>query len=103
MTPSTYSTSLLLEPELARVSTPYLTPRAALVNITVDASLSDEDRRALVRELREDAVEMTGGTLDVLVGGNVGMDVDVMAFAQENMPGVVAYIVTLTALALFVQ
>ena len=103
MTPSTYSTSLLLEPELARVSTPYLTPRAALVNITVEASLPDQERRDLVRELRRDAAAMTDGELQVLVGGNVGMDVDVLAFAGENMPAVVAYIVSLSAIALFVQ
>lgn len=103
MSPSTYSTSLVLEPELGRVSTPYLTPRAALVNVTLDPTLSDDDRRDLVRELRAASRDMAGRDLEVLVGGNVGMDVDVMAFATEQMPVVVAGIVGLTAIALLVQ
>jgi RND superfamily putative drug exporter len=103
MTPSTYSTSLLLEPELARVSTPYVTANAALVNVTVDSSLSADDRRNLVRELRASAHDLTGGELTILVGGDTGMDVDVMAFASDHMPQVVIYILALTWLALFIQ
>lgn len=103
MTPSTYSTSLVLEPDLGRVSTPYLTPRAALVNITVDPGLSDDERRDLVREIRATAQSMAGRDLQVLVGGNVGMDVDVMDFAADHMPNVVVAIISLTGLALLVQ
>lgn len=103
MSPSTYSTSLVLEPDLGRVSTPYLTPRAALVNITVNPRLSDDERHNLVRELRVRSQDMAGRDLEVLVGGNVGMDVDVKAFATEQMPAVVAGIIALTGIALLVQ
>jgi RND superfamily putative drug exporter len=103
MTPSTYSTSLLLEPDLARVSTPYVTSNAALVNVTVESSLSADDRRDLVRELRASANHLTGGELDILVGGDTGMDVDVMTFASDHMPGVVIYVLALTWLTLFIQ
>lgn len=103
MSPSTYSTSLLLEPELARVSTPYLTRDAALVNVTVEATLDEQGQRDLVHELRAEANALTGGDLDILVGGNVGMDVDIMAFATGNMPAVATYIIVLTWIALFVQ
>lgn len=101
MTPSTFSTSVLLEPDLARVSTPYITADAALVNVVVDADLSADNRRDLVRELR--AGTLTGGELSYLVGGDVGMDVDVMGFATERMPTVALYILVLTWLTLFLQ
>lgn len=103
MTPNAYSTSLLLEPELARVSTPYITPRAALINLVVESNLTMDEQRELVRKLREDMTALTGGELTFLVGGELGMDVDVITFATEQIPAVVIYILVLTWLALFVQ
>lgn len=103
MTPNAYSTSLLLEPELARVSTPYITSNASLINLVVESDLSMDEQRDLVRELREGMTALTGGELSFLVGGELGMDVDVISFATDQTPAVAIYILVLTWLALFIQ
>lgn len=103
ITPDTYATSLLLEPEMVKASSPFLTRSAALVSITPDPSLDAEGRRALVTNLRQDLPAMTGRDLTVLIGGDAALDLDLMQQVRDRAPLVVTAVLGLTFIALFIQ
>lgn len=103
MTPSAYATSLRLEPELVRVSSSMLTPNAALINITADPALDTGERRNLVDDLRTAMPELTGNDLTVHIGGDAGLDLDLIQHVERQAPKVLGFVVGLTWLALFLQ
>lgn len=103
MTPTTLSTSLLLEPELVRVSASMLTPNAALINIVADPALNTEERRALVDDLRTAMPALTERQLAVSIGGDAGLDLDLMQHVDRQAPKVLGFVIGLTWLAFFVQ
>lgn len=103
MTPSAYATSLRLEPELVRVSASMLTPNAALMNITADPALDTEGRRELVDTLRAVMPALTGNDLTIHIGGDAGLDLDLMQHVERQAPKVLGFVIGLTWLALFLQ
>ena len=103
ITPEAFATSLLLEPELVRATEPFLTRNASLISLTADASLDAEGRRNLVATLRESMPAFTTGDLTVRIGGDAGLDRDLMQHVAERQPLVVGFVVGLTWLALFLQ
>lgn len=103
ITPDTYATSLLLEPEMVRASAPFLTRNAALVSLTPDPALDAAGRRELVSRLRDTMSAMTGRDLRVMIGGDAALDLDLMQQVNERIPWVVGTVLGLTYAALFVQ
>jgi RND superfamily putative drug exporter len=103
ITSEAFATSLLLEPELVKATSPFLTRDAALISLTADAGLDAEGRRELVTKLREAMPGFTGGGLTIRMGGDAGLDLDLMQHVEERAPLVIGFVIGLTWLALFVQ
>jgi RND superfamily putative drug exporter len=103
ITSEAFATSLLIEPEMIRATSPFLTRDAALISLTAHASLDAEERRELVANLREAMPGFTGNTLTVRIGGDAGLDLDLMQHVEERAPLVIGFVIGLTWLALFVQ
>lgn len=100
---STLATGFMLEPGLVTASQPFLTPAAALVTIYPVAALSDGELHNLVREIRTDFERRPADGLRVLVGGRLALDVDVLDHIKQRTPVVIAWVVLLTAAALFMH
>jgi RND superfamily putative drug exporter len=100
---STLSTGFMLEPDLVMASQPFLTPTAALMTIYPMTSLSDNELHVLVRDLRSDLEGDPAEGLQVLVGGRLALDVDVLDHVANRTPVVVAWVVVFTAAALFLH
>ncbi|HEV2074095.1 MAG TPA: MMPL family transporter, partial [Thermomicrobiales bacterium] len=99
----TFTTSLLIEPEMVRAAAPLLTSDAALINLTPDPGLDAAQRRDLVEDLRAAMPSLTESSLTVRIGGDAGLDLDLMNHVKQRAPLVVGFVIGLTWLALLVQ
>lgn len=103
ITATAMSTSLRIQPEVARAARSMLTEDAALVTVVPAAELDDIDRRELVERLRSDGRRLSEGDFRVLLGGDIAVDLDLNSHVFERAPLVVGFIIAMTWLALFVQ
>lgn len=103
ISPETFAMSLLVEPELVRATAPFLTSDAALINLTANPGLSPGERRDLVEDLRTAMPSLTSGELTVRIGGDAGVDLDLMNHVEERAPLVIGFVIGLTWLTLLVQ
>lgn len=102
-TPGTLATSFILQPELVRVSRPFITRNAALLIVTADASLDHDGQIRLVNTIRSQLHGEPAPNMRAIVGGQIGLDIDMLEFVKNRIPIVLTWIVLLTALALFAQ
>lgn len=102
-TPRYLASSFLLEPDLIVASQPFLTPDAALITIIPNSSLSDDEAHDLVRGLRADLAAIPVRGLEVMVGGAIGLDLDLLDHIIERAPTVLGWVLSLTAIALFIH
>lgn len=103
ITPEAFAASLILEPEMIKATSPFLTPNAALISVTPDPELDAQGRRDLVTTLRDVVPDFTDGRLTVRIGGDAGLDLDLMNHVDDRAPLVIAFVIGLTWLALFAQ
>ncbi len=101
-TPQTLATGFLLQPELATAAKPFLTDRAALITVIPDSSLSRDDQQQLVKTIREQ-VDGISSRVDVVVGGSIGLDLDLLTYISDRIPAVLGWVFALTAFALFIH
>ncbi len=99
--PRSLASSYLLEPDLIVASKPYLTPSAALLTVIPEPHLSDTDVHELVRDIRADLETTPVRGLTTMVGGAVGLDLDLLDHIKERTPIVLTWILSLTAIVLF--
>ena len=103
LSPRYLASSYILEPNLVMASQPFLTPSAALITIIPEPALSDDAAHELVRQLRDeiDASPPTG--LQVMVGGALALDLDLIDHITQRTPIVLGWVLVLTAIVLFVH
>lgn len=102
-TASTLSTSYVLEPDLVEASRNFLTPAAALIMVYPATSLSSEELHDLVGSIRAELAANPAEGLQVLIGGTIALDLDVLDHISQRTPIVLAWVLTLTTAALFVH
>lgn len=100
-TASTVASSFLLQPDLVTVSRAVITPNAALITVIPDPGLSNQELHDLVRWLRADFEANPAQGLDILTGGAIALDLDLLNHITARTPVVLAWVVILTACALF--
>lgn len=99
--PRYLSSSYLLEPDLITASKPYLTSSAALITVIPNPSSSDTEIHNLVKELRADLQATPVRGLETMVGGAIGLDLDLLNHITHRTPIVLAWVLILTAIVLF--
>lgn len=97
------ATSYLLEPDLVVASQPFLTRAAALITVIPEPSLSNDEAHDLVRDLRASFGEQPVNGLEIMVGGAIGLDLDLLDHITNRTPMVLGWVLTLTAIALFIH
>ena len=95
-TANTLATSFVLEPDLIAASSPFMTPNAAVLTVHPDNSLSDAALHGLVSEIREDLNANPASGLDVLVGGRLALDLDVLDHISQRTPVVLMWVIALS-------
>lgn len=101
--PRYLASSYLLEPDLITASKPYLTDTAGLITVIPDPSLSDTETHNLVKEIRADLETTPVRGLETMVGGAIGLDLDLLNHITGRTPIVLAWVLVLTAIVLFVH
>lgn len=103
MTPAAIANSLALEPGLARIAQPYLTRSAAVIEISLAPGSTSGQAEDLVRFLRENGLAMSDGDLNLMVGGEAAMGVDMMFHLDERAPWTLGIVLSLAMLVLAIQ
>ncbi|HWV36305.1 MAG TPA: MMPL family transporter, partial [Thermomicrobiales bacterium] len=99
----TLSGSLTLDRSLQETARPYITPRAAVIQISMASDASTTSQAAFVRQMRDDGMQMSGNAFTVLVGGESATSVDLVATVRDRAPAAVAVVVIATWIVLFLQ
>ncbi len=89
----------LRPPEFAQALAAFTSGRVAVFLVGTDAAPTSPEARALVRTLREQR-QVGDGTL--LVGGQTAGDVDTAAFISAHSKKAIVFVMSLTAVVLFV-
>jgi RND superfamily putative drug exporter len=97
------SGGLLIEPRLRDAVAPYLTDRAAVVEIGVDGDLRDVTSERIVADLRANALALTDGRFHLIVGGDTAANRDLIDHVRTRTPMAIGLVVLVTWLILFVQ
>ena len=100
-TPSTLAYSYMLEPDLIAASGTFLTRNTALIMVFPDPAMSQENLHDLVSTIRQQFEISPPSGLNVSVGGSIALDIDLMDHIAGRTPIVLAWVITLTAAALF--
>lgn len=101
--PRYLASSFLLEPDLVTASQPFLTPKAALITVIPNPNLSNEEAHDFVSDLREMLIADPVRGLEIQVGGAIGLDLDLLDHITSRAPVVLAWVLSLTAIVLFVH
>jgi len=97
------SGGLLLDDDLRRLATPYLTGDAAVIELTVRTNGNDGRQQAVIQEVRQRARELSDGRFFVRVGGETATSMDLVTHVRERAPWSVAFVMVATWLVLFLQ
>lgn len=97
------SSSLTLDRSLQETARPYITPRAAVIQISMASDADAGSQAAFVRQMRDNGMQMSGNAFTVLVGGESATSVDLVAMVQDRAPAAVAVVVIATWIVLFLQ
>ena len=97
------SGGLLIEPRLRDAVAPYLTDRAAVVEIGVDGDLRDAASERIVADLRTNAPALTDGRFHLVVGGDTAANRDLIDHVRSRTPIALGLVVLVTWMILFVQ
>jgi len=98
-----FSGGLLIEPRLRDAVAPYLTGRAAVVEIGVDGDLRDAASERIVGDLRANASALTDGRFRLTVGGDTAANRDLIDHVRTRAPLAIGMVVLATWLILFAQ
>jgi len=98
-----FATTLLVDATVQQVAKPYLTREAAVIEINAVGGPSDAATMDLVRYIREHGYGLSQGNFQVLVGSEIGTNVDMVDYVIERTPLTIAIVVALMWCALFVR
>lgn len=102
-TASTLATSFMLEPDLATASQAFLTRSAGLITVIPNPDLTDAEAHELVQEIRRVLEAQPISGITAMVGGAIALDLDLLQHISARTPIVLGWILTLTALTLFLH
>ncbi|CAA9571098.1 MAG: hypothetical protein AVDCRST_MAG87-2424 [uncultured Thermomicrobiales bacterium] len=97
------SGGLLIEPRLRDAVAPYLTDRAAVVEIGVNGDLRDAASERIVGDLRANASRLTEGRFRLLVGGDTAANRDLIDHVRNRAPVALGLVIVVTWIVLFAQ
>ena len=97
------STSLTLDQSLQEATAPYVTSRAALIQLSPDDALSREEREALVETIRTRARALSHGNFTLLVGGESATNLDLVDAVAARVPLAIGIMLLATWVVLFLQ
>jgi putative drug exporter of the RND superfamily len=95
--------AMRIDPELAALVRPYLTEKAAVIEVNLDVPPNSDLARDILGEIRTESLRMTDGRLDVIVGGETATSVDLVDHLRERAQWSLAIVLAAMALTLFVQ
>ena len=97
------SGSLLLDDTLRREAARFLTADAAVLEVALEGSDTDEVALDLVRRLRADGYALSEGAFSVEVGGGAAVNLDLADQITQRAPWAVLFVLLVTWALLFFQ
>jgi len=97
------SGTLLLDEDLRQEAARFLTADAAVVEVALDGSDTDEVALDLVRQLRSDGYDLSRGAFTVEVGGGAAVNLDLADQIAARAPWVVLFVLLVTWVLLFLK
>jgi RND superfamily putative drug exporter len=97
------SSGIRVDQELAAMVRPYLTDRAAVIEVNVHADAGSDTAKAILETIRNDYPILSDGRFNVMVGGETATSVDLINHLAGRAPWTLGLVIAATAIVLFVQ
>jgi len=100
---SLLSSGIRVDAEVEAIVGPYLTDRAAVIEVNVHAEPGSDAAKAILATIRNDHLRLSDGAFIVTAGGETATSVDLVDHLAGRLPWTLALVTLATAVVLYVQ